>query len=141
MQEAQVRSLVRELDPTCCNQDLEQPKKQQQKTQMFLISKIFPHLHWSGATSGLSQCSVLPHSLPGLGLFQPGSISLTREGVLGGSSRGQLLSACVHAKLLQSCPTLCNPMDCSLPGSSVHGILLQARILECVSISFSRVSS
>ena len=27
------------------------------------------------------------------------------------------------AKLLQSCPTLCDPMDCSLPGSSVHGIL------------------
>ena len=34
-------------------------------------------------------------------------------------------------------PTLCNPMDYSLPGSSVHGIL-QARILECVAISFSR---
>ena len=33
------------------------------------------------------------------------------------------------AKSLQSCLTLCNPMDCSLPGSSVHG-LLQARILE-----------
>ena len=38
---------------------------------------------------------------------------------------------CVCAKLLQSCPTLCNPMDCSLPGSSVHGSL-QARILEQV---------
>ena len=37
----------------------------------------------------------------------------------------------------QSCPTLCNPVDCSLPGSSVHGIL-QARILEWVAISFSR---
>ena len=36
--------------------------------------------------------------------------------------------------------TLCNPMDCSLPGSSVHGIL-QARILEWVAISFSRGSS
>ena len=35
---------------------------------------------------------------------------------------------------------LCNPMDCSLPGSSVHGIL-QARILEWVAISFSRGSS
>ena len=40
----------------------------------------------------------------------------------------------------QLCPTLCNPMDCSLPGSSVHGIL-QARILERVAISFSRGSS
>ena len=37
----------------------------------------------------------------------------------------------------KSCPTLCEPMDCSLPGSSGHGIL-QARILEWVSISFSR---
>ena len=38
------------------------------------------------------------------------------------------------------CPTLCNPMDCSPPGSSVHGIF-QARILEWVAISFSKVSS
>ena len=41
-----------------------------------------------------------------------------------------------HAKSLQSCPTLCDPMDCSLPGSSVHGIL-QARVLEWVAIAFS----
>ena len=40
----------------------------------------------------------------------------------------------------QSCPTLCNPMDCSPPGSSVHGILL-ARILEWVATPFSRGSS
>ena len=39
-------------------------------------------------------------------------------------------------EVVQSCPTLCNPMDCSLPGSSVHGIL-QARPLEWVAISFS----
>ena len=39
---------------------------------------------------------------------------------------------------VQSCLTLCNPMDCSLPGSSVHGIL-QA-ILERVAISYSKVS-
>ena len=37
------------------------------------------------------------------------------------------------AKLLQSCPTLCNPTDYSPPGSSVHGIL-QSRILEWVTI-------
>ena len=40
----------------------------------------------------------------------------------------------------QACPTLCHPMDCSPPGSSVHGIL-QARILEWVAIPFSRGSS
>ena len=37
------------------------------------------------------------------------------------------------------CPTLCDPVDCSPPGSSVHG-LIQGRILEWVAISFSRVS-
>ena len=37
----------------------------------------------------------------------------------------------------QSCPPLCKPMNCSQPGSSVHGIL-QARILNCVAVSFSR---
>ena len=40
----------------------------------------------------------------------------------------------------QSCPTLCNPMDCSLLDSTVHGIL-QARILEWVAISSFRGSS
>ena len=44
---------------------------------------------------------------------------------------------CVHARSLQSCPTLCDPMDCSLPGSSVSGIL-QARTLEWVAMPASR---
>ena len=39
----------------------------------------------------------------------------------------------VQAQSLQLCPTLCNPMDCSLPASSVHGIL-QANILQWVAI-------
>ena len=43
-------------------------------------------------------------------------------------------------EVTQSCATLCDPMDSSLPGSSVHGIF-QARILEWVAISFSRGSS
>ena len=42
-----------------------------------------------------------------------------------------------ESEVTQSCPTLCNPMDCSLPGSSVHGIL-QARVLEWGAIAFSR---
>ena len=46
----------------------------------------------------------------------------------------------VLAKSLQLCLTLCDPMDCSCPGSSVHGIL-QARILEWIVISSSRESS
>ena len=48
--------------------------------------------------------------------------------------------ACMHAKSLQSCPTLCDPMDCSLPGSSVHGIF-QARVLEWIAIAFSNTYS
>ena len=44
-----------------------------------------------------------------------------------------------ESEAAQSCPTLCDPMQCSLPGSSVHGIL-QAGILEWVTISFSRGS-
>ena len=50
------------------------------------------------------------------------------------------MCACVHAKSFQSCLTLCDPKDYSLPGFSVHGIL-QARILEWVAISTSRGSS
>ena len=48
---------------------------------------------------------------------------------------------CIHLECMraQLCLTLCDPMDCSPPGSSVHGIL-QARILEWVVISFSRGS-
>ena len=47
---------------------------------------------------------------------------------------------CVCAQLLQLCPALCNPMDCSPPGSSVHGIL-QARILKWVAVPCYRGSS
>ena len=44
------------------------------------------------------------------------------------------------AKSLQSCLTPCDPMDCSLPGSSIHGIF-QARVLEWGAIAFSKCSS
>ena len=47
---------------------------------------------------------------------------------------------CMRAQLLQSCPTLCDPMDCSPPGSSAQGIS-QARILEWVTMPSSRGSS
>ena len=45
----------------------------------------------------------------------------------------------LKVKVSQSCPTLCNRMDCSLPSSSVHGIL-QTRTLEWVAVPFSRGS-
>ena len=51
----------------------------------------------------------------------------------------KLLFIC-ECSVTQSCLTPCDPMDWSLPGTSIHGIL-QARMLECVAISFSRGSS
>ena len=61
----------------------------------------------------------------------PVARSATRNTCLGSSA-----AAAAAAKSLQSCPTLCNPIDGSPPGSPVPGIL-QARTLEWVAISFS----
>ena len=52
----------------------------------------------------------------------------------------RFISSFNESEVTQSCPTLCNPMDCSLPRSSIHGIF-QARVLEWVAVSFSRGSS
>ena len=54
----------------------------------------------------------------------------------GNSNLQSIRAAAAAAKPLQSCPTLCDPVDCSPPGFSIHGIL-QARTLEWVAISFS----
>ena len=48
-------------------------------------------------------------------------------------------AAAAAVKSLQSCPTLCDPMDCSLPGSSIHGTF-KARVLEWGAIAFSSLS-
>ena len=52
------------------------------------------------------------------------------------SQNMERVCVCVCVLVIQSCLTFCNPMDCSPPGSSVHGIL-QARIQERVAIPFS----
>ena len=56
------------------------------------------------------------------------------------SAHTALLNAICCCWVAQPCPTLCNPMECSLSASSVHGIS-QARMLEWLAISFSRESS
>ena len=56
------------------------------------------------------------------------------------SDKGYKYSLKIKVSVTQSCPTLCDPKDCSPPGSSVHGIV-QARILEWFAIPFSRGSS
>ena len=95
--------------------------------------------HWSGLPFPS------PGDLPNPGI-EPGSPALQAD-ALPSEPPGNLylladylIIACVPAKSLQSCLTLCDPMDCSPPGSSVHGIL-QARILEWVALLSSRESS
>ena len=53
---------------------------------------------------------------------------------------GTLKLYAIESEVARLCPTLCDPTDCSLPGSSVHRIF-QARVLEWVTISLSRGSS
>ena len=81
--------------------------------------------YWSG----------LPRPPPG-DLPNPGTepVSLTSPTLAGGFFI--TAAAAAAAKSLQSCPTLCDPIDGSPPGSPIPGIL-QARTLECVAISFS----
>ena len=59
------------------------------------------------------------------------------RGVSGGDGLCVCVGGGIWVLVAQSCPTLCEPMDCSSPGFSVHGIL-RARTLEWVAISFSR---
>ena len=56
-----------------------------------------------------------------------------KKRLLDSVGKGEVL----RSEVTQSCPTLCDPMDCNLSGSSVHGIF-QARVQEWVAISFSR---
>ena len=74
-----------------------------------------------------------PGDLPDLGM-EPGSSALQVDPLLSESPGKPFITKC-ESEVAQSCPTLCDPMDCSLQGSSLHGIL-QARVLEWFAISF-----
>ena len=95
-----------------------------------LFMGILQARYWSGLPC------FPPRDLPGPGIAPPSHISCFGRRVLYQLSyQGK-----EESEVAQLCPTLCNPMDCSLPGSSVHGIF-QARVLEWGAISFSRRSS
>ena len=89
--------------------------------------------------------SWIPHRERGLWVLRDADVGTPRHH---GSRKGSFSgTSCVPGSLkgcevevTQSCLTLCDPMDCNPPGSSVHGTL-QARILEWVAISYSRGSS
>ena len=126
-----------------------------------LLQAIFPT---QGLKPGLPHCRWILYQLSHLGsprILEWGAYPFSRgssnPGIEPGSQRCKLnslptepsgkplsLHYCLDGmcvcEVAQSCPTLCDPMDCSLTGSSVHGIF-QARVLEWVAISFSRGSS
>ena len=79
--------------------------------------------------------SVRPHRWQPTRLRHPWDSPGKNPGV-GCHSLLQCMKVKRQSEVAQSCPTLCNPMECSLPGSSIHGIF-QARVLEWVAIAFS----
>ena len=88
----------------------------------FLLMTKPTGLQWAGAGQGSTLKRRCPEHPPS---SRPLHDSRTNRHL------GHCVCVCVCAKPLQSCLTLCDPMDCSPPDSSVHGIL-QARILEWV---------
>ena len=94
--------------------------------------------HHSSKASVLRRLAFFPVQLSHAYMTTGKTIALTRRTLVGKvmSLLINMLSAAA-AKLLQSCPTLCDPIDSSPPGSPIPGIL-QARILECAAISFSK---
>ena len=89
-------------------------------------------------SSSVVPFSACPQSFPASGSFPMSQFFASGGQSIGVSASTSVLpmNAAAAAKLLQSCPTLCNPIDDSPPGSPVPGIL-QARTLEWVAISFS----
>ena len=87
---------------------------------------------WSKESSG--ECSV---NVDGQACFHPDEVKNT---VRWPWTKKWQAARFMRSEVSQSCLTLCNPMDCTLTGSSVHGIF-QVTVLEWLAISFSRASS
>ena len=98
-----------------------------QQLVRFLLP-VLPFPEWP--TNGVTRCTAFRVWLPSFSVTQLRCIHEIA-----------CVSACLCARsVAKSCLTLCDPVDCSPPGSSVHGIF-QARILEWIAIAFSRGSS
>ena len=127
--------------------------------ELFLLPARHPLLEWPAATF-LSHCQgLLPSNCPLLLLLLSHSVMsdsvrphrqqptrLRHPWDSSGKNTGegchfllQSMKVKSQSEIAQSCPTLSNPIDCSLPGSSIHGIF-QARVLEWSAITFSAIS-
>ena len=93
----------------------------------------FLHYWWECKSVQQTQWRTVWMFLKKLKLESPYDLAIPLLGIYPEKRKSQI-------EVTQSCPTLCNSMDCKLPSSSIHG-LSQARILEWVAISFSRRSS
>ena len=130
-------------------------KQQQTLSQYFLNVTSISHLiggrreegdrRWDGISR--HEFEQTPDRLKDREMVQIHGVSKSRAQLSNWTTTKYLETCLAHNRCLksesevaQSCPTLCDPRDCSLPGSSLYGIL-QARVLEWVAISFSRVSS
>ena len=111
------------------------------RLQLMLLQKYkwwWCKLSFPGAEGGFDPIlSFLGEELREMNSLSYGNMT-NRAGCYGKNLANTIIPLSV--KLLQSCLTICSPMDCSPPGSSVYGII-QARILEWVIISTSRRSS
>ena len=127
---------------------MEEPSRLQSMGSLELDTTEWLHFHFSLSYIGEGignplQCSCLENPRDG------GAWWAAIYGVAQSRTRLERLSSSKYivdsnnekwSEVVQSCPTLCDPMDCSLPGSSIRGIF-QARILEWVAIYFSRGTS
>ena len=93
----------------------------------------------SAAAKSLQSCSTLCHPIDSSPTARPWDSPGKKTGV-GCHSLLQCMKVKNESEVAQSCPTLSDPMDCSLPDSSVHGIF-QARVLEWGAIAFSNTES
>ena len=93
-------------------------------------------IFFAAAAKSLQSCLTLrPHRWQPTRLLRPWDSPGKNTGV-GCHFLLQCMKVKSEREVAQSCPTLCNPMDCSLPGSSAHGIF-QARVLKWGAIAFS----
>ena len=118
------------------------------------VHQDIPHSHFSSMLSNRNSKAVqLPRAPPGrahrLSLFSKNSINTISTWGLSECATFFPISswpplgkspAESESEVAQSCPAICNSTDCSLTGSSIHGVF-QARVPEWVAFSFSRVSS
>ena len=115
------------------------PEILQARTLEWLAISFSNAWKWKVIVKPLSRVQLL--ATPWTAGYQaPPSLGFSRQEYWSGVPSPSLIVEVKWSEVAQLCLTLCNPMDCSLPGSSVHGIF-QARILEWGAISFSRVTS